>query len=168
MPPRKSSAATKTAGATGKAGAAAAAKASAKQKRSTMTDAHKEALAMGRSQGRAVRRYLEALDRNRPRRGRKRTPDSIRKQLNQIDGKMGGADPLQRLHLLQSRRDLSASLDKENGPSDDMVSLEKDFAAAAREYGERKGISYTTWREAGVPAAVLERAGIRRAAGSRR
>jgi hypothetical protein len=26
----------------------------------------------------------------------------------------------------------------------------------------RKGITYTTWREVGVPAAVLEKAGIRR------
>ena len=36
-----------------------------------MSDAHKEALAEGREQGRAVRRYLEALEANKPRRGRK-------------------------------------------------------------------------------------------------
>jgi len=34
--------------------------------------------------------------------------------------------------------------------------------AVAREYGERQGISYTTWREVGVDAAVLTRAGITR------
>ena len=143
MPPNKSSAASKT-------------------KRSTMTDAHKEALALGRTQGRAVRLYLEALERNRPRRGRKRTADSIRKQLTQIEDKIGSADPLQRLHLMQARRDLTAGLDKESGPVDDLPSLEAEFIVAAREYGERKGILYSTWREAGVPAAVLEKAGIRR------
>jgi hypothetical protein len=131
-------------------------------KRSTMTDAHKEALAVGRAQGRAVRHYLEALDRNRPKRGRKRTADSIQKQLDQIDAKIGSADPLQKLHLIQQRSNLSKELEKEGGPSDDMAALEKEFVASAREYGERKGINYATWREAGVPAAVLERAGIRR------
>lgn len=144
MSPSKSNATTKTA------------------KRSTMTDAHKEALAIGRAQGRAVRHYLEALDRNRPKRGRKRTADSIRKQLDQIEEKIGAADPLQRLHLLQARSDLQKGLGKEAGPVDDMVSLEAEFVSAAKEYGERKGISYGTWREAGVPVSVLDRAGIRR------
>jgi len=147
MPPSKSS---------------AAAKAATKTKRSTMTDAHKEALALGRTQGRAVRVYLEALERNRPRRGRKRTADSIRKQLTQIEDKIGSADPLQRLHLMQARRDLTVGLEKESGPVDDMPALEKEFIVAAREYGDRKGILYSTWREAGVPPAVLEKAGIRR------
>ena len=136
--------------------------AAAKTKRSTMTDAHKEALALGRTQGRAVRVYLEALERNRPRRGRKRTADSIRKQLTQIEDKLGSADPLQRLHLMQARRDLTVGLEKESGPVDDMPALEREFIASAREYGDRKGILYSTWREAGVPAAVLEKAGIRR------
>lgn len=143
-------------------------KSSTKQKRSTMTDAHKEALAIGRAQGRAVRRYLEALERNRPKRGRKRTADSIRKQLTQIEGKIVAADPLQRLHLLQSRRDLTTGLEEESGPVDDIPALEKDFITAAHEYGERKHITYSTWREAGVPAAVLEKAGIRRGAGAKR
>jgi hypothetical protein len=42
-----------------------------------MSDEHKAALAEGRNQGRAVRRYLEALDAHKPRRGRKRTTESM-------------------------------------------------------------------------------------------
>ena len=38
-----------------------------------MTDEHKAALAQGRSEGRAVRDYLDALRANKPKRGRKRT-----------------------------------------------------------------------------------------------
>ena len=34
------------------------------------------------------------------------------------------------------------------------------FAECARAYGERKGISYAAWREIGVSAPVLKRAGI--------
>ena len=35
----------------------------------------------------------------------------------------------------------------------------------AKSYGQRKGIDHGTWREAGVSAAVLERAGIARGKG---
>ena len=46
-----------------------------------MSDDHKAALAAGRNEGRAVRRYLEALEAHKPKRGRKRTPESIQKRL---------------------------------------------------------------------------------------
>jgi len=45
---------------------AAEAKAPAKRKRSPMSNEHKQALAEGREQGRGVRLYLEALEKNRP------------------------------------------------------------------------------------------------------
>jgi len=35
----------------------------------------------------------------------------------------------------------------------------------AKSYGDRKGISYGTWRTAGVSAAVLQKAGIARSRG---
>jgi hypothetical protein len=44
----------------------------------------------------------------------------------------------------------------------DIKKLEKAFVASAKAYGERKGIIYSTWREAGVAPAVLTRAGIKR------
>ncbi len=126
-----------------------------------MTDAHKEALAIGREQGRAVRRYLEALEAHRPKRGRKRTADSIQKQLAAIEQKLPTADPLTRVQLIQQRMDLQNEL-TQKGETVDMAALEADFVRAAREYGERKGITYAAWREAGVDAGVLKRAGISR------
>jgi hypothetical protein len=48
-----------------------------KSKRRPMSDEHKEALARGRHEGRVVREYLEALRATKPKRGRKRTPESI-------------------------------------------------------------------------------------------
>ena len=59
-----------------------------------MSDDHKAALAQGRSEGRAVRDYLDALRANKPKRGRKRTPDSIKKRLAAIDDQLPTADPL--------------------------------------------------------------------------
>jgi len=126
-----------------------------------MTQEHKDALAQGREQGRAVRRYLDALEAHRPKRGRKRTPESIQKRLGDIEAKLEDADPLTRLQLRQERRDLQAELEaKSNGV--DLGQLENDFIAAAKAYGERKGITYATWREQGVDPAVLRSAGIRR------
>ncbi len=67
---------------------------------------HKAAMATGRSESAVVKRYLEALETNKPKRGRKRTPDSIQKRLAVIDATLDGADPLQRLNLIQERKDL--------------------------------------------------------------
>jgi hypothetical protein len=133
----------------------------AKRPKTAMTEAHKAALAEGRAQGRAVRRYLEALDAHRPRRGRKRTQESIRRRLDAIEGEIATADPLKRLQLVQERLDLQRELEA-SGTTVDLAALEQDFVAAAKGYSERKGISYQAWRELGVPAATLKAAGIGR------
>jgi len=128
-----------------------------------MSDAHKQALAEGREQGRAVRQYLEALEAHKPKRGRKRTPDSIQKRLATIEERVGSADPLARLQLVQERMDLQREL-AASQQKVDLSALEKDFVGAARAYGDRKGITYAAWRESGVDPAVLKKAGIGRGA----
>src|SRR4051812_25848720 len=92
-----------------------AAKASAEPKTTgrrgkTMTSEHKTALAGGRDEGRAVRRYLEALEANKPHRGRKRTRDSVEKQLNETLDRLTNASALDRVHLVQRRLDLEQEL----------------------------------------------------------
>lgn len=133
----------------------------AKRKKSTMSAEHKRALAAGREQGRAVRGYLEALDSNRPRRGRKRTPDSVKRRLSRISQELDQAAPLQRLQLVQERMDLRRELERLSSTTDN-AALEKAFTKVAKAYSQRKGISYAAWRELGVPADVLRRAGITR------
>lgn len=133
----------------------------AKTQRSPMSDEHKAALAEGRNQGRAVRRYLEALEAHKPRRGRKRTPESIQKRLGKIESELDNADALKRLQLIQERLDLTSELESVEAKVD-LSELELGFVDAAKPYSERKGISYAAWRELGVDAAVLKRAGISR------
>lgn len=128
-----------------------------------MSVEHKAALAEGRDQGRAVRRYLEALEANKPKRGRKRSPDSMKKRLQAVEDEIAAADPLKRLHLVQERLDLVAALEASKATVD-IDELEKEFVEAAATYSQRKGISYSAWRELGVPSNVLDRAGISRAA----
>jgi hypothetical protein len=126
-----------------------------------MSAEHKAALAKGREEGRAVRRYLEALEEHRPRRGRKRTLESMKRRLAVVDEQLAGTDPLSRLHLLQEREDLSAELARNDG-SDDLDAAERAFVKVARAYGNRKGIGYSAWRAVGVSIPVLEQAGISR------
>jgi hypothetical protein len=130
-----------------------------------MSDSHKAALAEGRDQGRAVRRYLEALEAHKPKRGRKRTPESVQKRLATINQKLGDADALTRLHLVQERMNLENEL-ASTGNTVDIQGLEDEFVSAAAPYGSRKGITYAAWRQLGVDPGVLRRAGIKRGADS--
>ncbi|MBA3398592.1 MAG: hypothetical protein H0U01_01385 [Acidimicrobiia bacterium] len=126
-----------------------------------MSDEHKAALAQGRTEGRIVRDYLEALRSNRPKRGRKRTEASITRRLEAIEKSLSEANPLNELKLVQERRDLLAERDSmTNGV--DLSDVEDKFVQVAKEYGERQGISYSSWREVGVQPNVLKRAGVSR------
>lgn len=129
-----------------------------------MSDSHKQALAQGREQGRYVRRYLEALEAHKPKRGRKRTPESIQKRLATIERTLLDADPLSRVHLIQERMDLEKEL-AQTTQKIDLARLEDDFVAVAKSYGERKGLTYAAWRAAGVDPAILRKAGISRGSG---
>ncbi len=132
-------------------------------KKSQMTDNHKQALAVGRAEGRQVRAYLEALESSKPKRGRKRTTESIDRRLEKIEIELEEADPLKRLQLTQEQLDLTEEREQmDNGI--DIVELEDEFTQVAKGYAERKGITYAAFRQIGVPAAVLKRAGISRAA----
>ncbi len=128
-----------------------------------MSADHKQALAQGREEGRAVRSYLEALEAHRPKRGRKRTPETIEKRLAALETQLADSDALTRLQLVQERMNLQAELASKRTKVD-LTALELDFVKAAKGYSQRKGITYAAWREAGVDAAVLKKAGIGRGA----
>ena len=127
-----------------------------------MTAEHKAALATGRAESRAVRDYLEALEAHRPKRGRKRTPESIERRLAAIEEELETADSLNRLKLVQERMDLLNEHESLQAGID-LSEFEDAFAEVAASYSERQGISYAAWREIGVEAAVLKRSGITRA-----
>lgn len=129
-----------------------------------MTDEHKAALAAGRSEGKAVRDYLEALRNNKPKRGRKRTPESINRRLAAIADEITTADPVQELRLVQERLDLEAEL-ASAGHAVDLSAIEAEFVRVAKAYSERNGYSYSAWRTIGVDASVLKKAGISRGDG---
>jgi hypothetical protein len=125
-----------------------------------MSDEHKAALAQGRKEARAIKLYLEVLAARKP--GRPVTPDRLKNRIATLEAKIATeADPMRALEMRQSRLEAEAALAKAP-EAVDMETLEAGFVGHARVYGDRKGISYAAWREQGVPAAVLSKAGIAR------
>ena len=125
-----------------------------------MSDEHKAALAQGRREGRAVKHYLKLVGSRRP--GRPVTKDSLEKRIAGLSDKIAAeSDPLKKLELIQSRIDAEDQME-EIAEAVDADAVEKEFIEVARSYSERKGISYSAWREAGVSAQTLREAAIPR------
>lgn len=124
--------------------------------RTKMTETEKSEVA-------AIRDYLKALEQNAPQRGRKRTTESVGRQIATLEGELAGASITKRLGLIQQRIELEADLEAlSQASSVDLTALEAGFATYAAAYGGRRGISYAAWREIGVSSATLKSAGIRR------
>ncbi len=130
----------------------------------TMSADHKAKLAQGRNEARAVSKYLDALAAGKGKRGRKRTPESISMVIVRLDKELTAASPIRRLELTQKRYDLVAERERLLTRVD-LSGLEKDFVKVAKSYAARNGIGYGAFRELGVPAEVLKRAGISRTRG---
>jgi hypothetical protein len=124
-----------------------------------MSNEHKAALAEGRRQSRAIKAYLGAIGTRRP--GRPTTKESLTGRLDKVVAKIEASDdPLETVELIQSRLDIEEAL-SDFEAQHDLTVLEADFVENVAAYSERKGISYTAWREFGVPASVLRSAGIK-------
>lgn len=117
---------------------------------------HKLALATGRAESRAVRRYLEAIT-SAP--AGDADPGAMARRIEEIDSQLAAAEPSVKVRLIQERMDLYGRL-KSLGGAGQLDELEQEFVAAAAAYSARKGITYAAWRRVGVAPAVLERAGI--------
>lgn len=127
-----------------------------------MSDEHKAALKQGRLEAREITAYLAALGTRR--RGRPVTRESLSARIAELGARIEREpNPLKAVELRQERLEVEARL-AAMGAAVDMEALEAGFVRYAKGYAERKGISYAAWREAGVPAAILKRAGIGRSA----
>lgn len=124
-----------------------------------MSDEHKAALAQGRREARAIKAYLQALESRRP--GRPVSKESLTRRLEKVKEKLETTDnPLETVDLIQAKLNIGKALDQVES-AEDISLLEAGFVEHAASYSERKGVSYTAWREFGVPASVLRSAGIK-------
>jgi hypothetical protein len=156
----------KTAKRAAKKPAKRAVKASKRPAARRLSASHKRALAEGRTMSATVDRYLSAV--NTPkRRGRKVSKASLQRRLTDARAKAKHATGVEKVLAAQEVRDLQsriAAVDAAGGGSD-LKTLETAFVKIARQFGENRGIAYGAWRDAGVPAPVLKRAGIPRTRG---
>ena len=131
----------------------------------SLSSAHKNALAAGRTESAVVNRYLSAL--NTPKkRGRKVSAATLRARLQSAETRARAALGVDRLLAHQEARDLRARIAADaRSAATDLKALERDFERVAKSFSERRGIRYGSWRDAGVPAPVLKRAGIPRTRG---
>lgn len=124
-----------------------------------MSDEHKAALAQGRREARAIKAYLQALESRKP--GRPVSKESLTRRLEKVKEKLETTDnPLETVDLIQAKLNIGKALDQVES-AEDISLLEAGFVEHAASYSERKGVSYTAWREFGVPASVLRSAGIK-------
>lgn len=128
-------------------------------KKSPMSNAHKKALAEGRSEGRIIREYLEVVEATKPRRGRRRTPESIARRLTAINNELKVADPVTKVRLIQERLNLRTELASMKTKTE-VTAAESKFVKVAKRFSDRNDITYDAWREFGVAPSVLKRAGI--------
>jgi len=124
-----------------------------------MSQSHKNALANGRAEGKIIREYLEIVEATKPRRGRKRTPESITRRLTGINNELKTADPVTKVRLVQERLDLKTELAGMKTKAD-IAAAEAKFVKVAKRFSERNNIGYDAWREVGVDPSVLKKAGI--------
>ena len=125
-----------------------------------MSDEHKAALKRGREESRAIKSYLEALGARRP--GRPVTKESVTARIERLEQRIAEeGNPLKAVEYRQARLEAERQLADLADPVD-LDALEKGFVAVVAAYSQRKGISYSAWREQGVPAAVLSAGGIKR------
>jgi len=82
-------------------------------------------------------------------------PPNIDTKLEVLDTKIANESRMyMKVQLIQERRDLTA-------PTVTAESVIDGFVKYAGTFTERHHIAYVTWREMGVPAAVLKRAGLK-------
>lgn len=126
-----------------------------------LTGDEKNNMAEGRSRSRVVNKYLlEIATGKYHRRGpRKTDPVAIKAELAELNAKLASAKGIDKLMLVEERRKLEQIL-AGRADNDAFDELEKEFIKIAKPFSNGRGISYESWREMGVPARVLIKAGI--------
>ena len=112
-----------------------------------------------------VDRYLSAV--NTPkRRGRKVSKAALVERLAEARARAKSATGVDKVLAAQDVRDLQTRIANMSAASGtDIKSLEAAFVKIAKRFGENRGIGYGAWRDAGVPATVLKKAGVARTRG---
>jgi hypothetical protein len=120
---------------------------------------HKAALAAGRVEARHVGAYIDAMAANRAGGGRRRTAQTVRRELKELEADLSVATGVKRLELVARRLELKSELDaRTHAP--DLEELRRNFIKYAGSYARRKAIPKQAFIEVGIPAADVAAAKI--------
>lgn len=122
------------------------------------TDTTPEEIEVGVRERRVVQTYLRQLATRSSK--ALRTAEDVAAALESVEKKLKISTDLDRLSLIQQREDLE--LEAYELRPDNSADVETQFISIASAYGASEGISYSSWREIGVPKEVLEAASIPR------
>ena len=90
----------------------------------------------------------------------------LEQRLNAARTHVKSASGLEKLKAAQEVRDVQAKLAQAKTTIGvDLKSLEADFVKVAKKFSEKRGVGYGAWRDAGVSAVVLNKAGVARTRG---
>jgi hypothetical protein len=130
-----------------------------------LSASHKRALAEGRTMAATVNRYLAAVT-TPGRRGRPVSEETLTLRLVDARARLKTEVGVNKVLAAQEVRDLQAKLARlGTDKAGDLKRLEAAFVKVAKQFSENRGVAYGAWRDAGVPAEVLKRAGIARTRG---
>ena len=116
----------------------------------------------GRTISAKVDAYLKAVGKPKPR-GRKVSREDLEARLASAKAEAASTEGVAKLKATQEAKDLTKRIADLDGSDDaELEELTEAFVEVAAEYSESQGITYGTWRDNGVPADVLKRAGVKR------
>ena len=125
----------------------------------TRNAAHKKKVFDAKSESQRISHYLRALETRKNGRRPKKNPDVLERRIVSLQKYLKEATGLRRLQAVQRIRDMRRQ-EAELADAGNFGKYEADFVASAAAYSEKQGIEYGSWREVGVSAAVLKKAGI--------
>jgi hypothetical protein len=112
-----------------------------------------------------VNRYLAAVT-TPGQRGRPISQATLTRRLVDARARLKTEVGVNKVLAAQDVRDLQAKLAQSSTTNAvDVKSLEAAFVKIAKQFSENRGVTYGAWRDAGVSAEVLKRAGIARTRG---
>lgn len=116
----------------------------------TVTKEHKAAMQRGGQRSSRVDAYFKAVGQPK-KRGRQVRVEDFQRRCAEAGLEAGNSDGVARLKALPKTADLQARIGATTAAETiDIDALEKAFGKVAAESSEAQGITYSTWREAGV------------------
>lgn len=126
-----------------------------------MSEENKKAMALGRERSRWVDAYIKALETHKYKGRGAQRPDSddLKKRISELTKVIASSTGVEKVLRIQEKADLEKQL---NSFTEDerFRELEARFLSVIKQFSLDRGVSFDSWRIAGVPVRTLAKAGM--------